>query len=268
MLTVLITGATSGIGEQFAQYYGNRGDTMHLLGRNNEKLIELKTQFEPLCEVHLWQVDLSKEDQLNHFLNQIRGVAFDVVINNAGFGDLNEFVNTDLADIEAMIATNVTALTKIAHTVLSTMKQHRRGYLLNVASLAGYFAGPYMATYYATKNFVLSLSEALAVEMREYNVLVSALCPGPTPTKFGYNASFPKMGISSSLGRTSVDEVVLTALSKMSRNKVIIVPGLVANLGVLVSKVVPRKLSTEIAGWYQKNALEKRKVKEEEIYEH
>ncbi len=266
MLTVLITGATSGIGEEFAHYYGNRGDTIHLLGRNNEKLLELKAQYESVAEVFLWNVDLSKEDQLNHFLNQVRHTTFDVVINNAGFGDLDEFIKSDLNHIEAMLATNITALTKIAHVVLNTMANQRRGYLLNVASLAGYFSGPYMATYYATKNYVLALSQALTIEMQPYNVTVSALCPGPTPTKFGLNASFPKMGSLKTLARTSVKEVVDSALVNMAKGKAIIVPGLVNNFAVLLSKITPRMLSTKVTGMYQKQAMVKREIKEEEIY--
>ena len=262
MLTVLITGATSGIGEEFAHYYGQRGDCIHLLGRNNEKLLELKDRYQDQYEVFLWQVDLANRNERQHFLNQVSDINYDVVINNAGFGDLDAYIDAPWSTIEAMIETNMTALSQIAHVVLKTMAKNQRGYLLNVASLAGYYAGPYMATYYATKNYVLSLSQSLSVEMKPYGVYVGALCPGPTPTKFGSQASFPKMHSLSDLAKSPVKQVVEDALKAMTNQKVIIIPKLTNKIGAVLSRVVPRMLSTKVIGAYQNKAREIRRERE------
>ena len=259
MLKVLITGATSGNGEAFVHYYGARGDCLHLLGRNNDKLLELRDLYQDQCEIFLWQVDLANRDERQHFLNQVQDVEYDVVINNAGFGDLDGYIEAPWSRIESMIETNITAMSQIAHVVLKTMAKKHRGSLLNVASLAGYFSGPYMATYYATKNYVLSLSQSLAVEMKPFNVYVGALCPGPTPTKFGLNADFPKMNPVADLAKSSIDQVVNESLRAMNKNKVIIIPKLTNKVGALLSKLVPRMVSTNIIGHYQHKARMVRK---------
>lgn len=252
MKQVLITGATSGFGLEFTHYYASRGYHVHLLGRNNDKLNELKAQYQDKTKVNLYQVDLSNDDQLNYWMGEVKDIEFDIVINNAGFGDYGLFVDSDITKQESMIKTNCLALTKISYMVLQSMKQRNYGYLLNVGSLAGFMAGPKMSVYYATKNYVLTFTEALAQEFKGTNVHISLLAPGPTRTAFNKNAETDQSSLLevnhkkfNLLHSGDPKEVVLQGISGLNKNKRIIIPYFQNKLLACVVKVVPRRIVSE-----------------------
>lgn len=254
MKQVLITGATSGFGLEFTHYYASRGYHVHLLGRNNSKLNELLGQYGHKTKVNLYQVDLGNDDQLNYWLNEVKDIEFDVVINNAGFGDYGQFADSDIGKQEYMIKTNCVALTKIAHMALQTMKKRNYGYLLNVGSVAGFLAGPMMSVYYATKNYVLTFSEALSQEFKGTGVHISCLCPGPTKTPFNQNANTKpesllevhQKGGFKLMHSGDPKEVVLEGIKGLNRNKRIVVPYFQNKLLVALVKLAPRRLTAEI----------------------
>lgn len=270
MKQVLITGATSGLGLEFTHYYASRGYHVYLLGRNNDKLLELKNKYEPNTRVNLYCVDLSNDDQLNHFLYEIKDTTFDIVINNAGFGDYGRFVESDLSVQERMIKTNCIALTKIAHTTLQPMKNRNYGYLLNVGSLAGFMAGPMMSVYYATKNYVTTFTEALSEELVGTGVTVSLLAPGPTRTQFNHNANTDKSSLIEVhhkgfklLHSGDPKEVVLEGIKGLNRSKRIIIPYFQNKLMATMVRFVPRKLVTSA----QMKIMEYRHGKREKVNE-
>lgn len=253
MKQVLITGATSGFGLEFTHYYASRGYHVHLVGRNNAKLNELLGKYGHKTKVNLYQVDLGNEDQLNYWLGEIGHIEFDVVINNAGFGDYGDFVESDIAKQEYMIKTNCIALTKIAYMALKNMKKRNYGYLLNVGSVAGFLAGPKMSVYYATKNYVVTLSEALAQEFKGTGVYISCLCPGPTRTAFNTNANAQPESLLNVhhkgfklMHSGDPKEVVLQGIKGLNRNKRIVIPYFQNKVLVALIKITPRRILAEV----------------------
>ena len=186
--TVLVTGASSGIGRELAKAFAADGSRLVLVARKRQALQQLADE---LRQAHKSQSEVLTADLaqpstpariFEHL--QTNGTRVDVLINNAGFGAHGEFVKLPLERQLEMIQVNVTSLTHLTRLMLPSMLERRRGGVLNVASTAGFQPGPGMAVYYATKAFVLSLSEAIAEEVRGSGVTVSALCPGPTATNF------------------------------------------------------------------------------------
>lgn len=249
MKKVLITGATSGLGLDFTKYYAQRGYHVYLLGRNNDKLLELREMYPA---VTIYCVDLANEEKLNYWLGEIKETFFDIVINNAGFGDHGEFVSSNLYKQEQMIKTNILALTKIAHVVLNRMKQEGYGYLLNIGSVAGFMPGPEMSVYYATKSYVNNFTQALHEEFKGTNIHISCLCPGPTKTAFNKNAGvnrenllkendskklfFIKNGVS--------EEVVKMGIEGLNQNKALTIPYTANKVLVFTTRVLPRSVLT------------------------
>ena len=253
MKKVLITGATSGLGLEFARYYGDRGYHLHLLGRNNEKLLELKDKYSPQCEVNLWNVDLSKDNQLDHFLNQIKDESFEIVINNAGLGDYGPFVSSDQNKVEQMVRVNVLALTKIAHVTLQNMVKRNKGYLLNVASMAGFMSGPNMAVYYATKSYVIHFSEALTAELKNDNVVVSCLCPGPVDTQFYSRSNLENSNLFKNLWVADAPTVVMEGIFGLQKKKPVNIVGFQNQMIVFATRFIPRQLLTNLTQYAQKH---------------
>lgn len=251
MKKVLITGATSGLGLEFTRYYGERGYCLHLLGRNNDKLLELKEKYSPLCEIKLWKVDLSIDEQLNHFLNQIENETYEIVINNAGLGDFGPFVKSELNKVEEMVKVNVLALTKIAHVTLQNMVKVNKGYLLNVASMAGFMSGPNMAVYYATKSYVIHLSEALTAELKNENIVVSCLCPGPVDTQFYTRSNLENSTLFKNLWVADAPTVVMEGIFGLQKRKPINIVGFQNQVIVFASRFVSRKALVKMTQYIQ-----------------
>lgn len=186
--TALITGASGGIGLEFANIHAEKGFNLVITARSEDKLNTLRQdlQVKHGVSVDVIVADLSHQDAPQKIFTEIqeRGIEIEYLINNAGFGGHGAFVDRNWKDDESMIDLNIKALTELTHLFLPQMLQRNSGKILNVASTAGFIPGPLQAVYYATKAYVLSLSEALAEEVYGTKVTVTALCPGPVATGF------------------------------------------------------------------------------------
>lgn len=186
--TALITGASSGIGKELARLHAAAGGDLVIVARREDALHDLQSELQQQhrVDVRCWAADLTESDAPQQLLDwTIReGIDINLLINNAGFGGYGRFDERDWETDRAMIQLNVMALTQLCHLFLPPMLAGKRGRILNVASTAGFIPGPLQAVYYATKAYVLSLSQALAEELRRENITVTALCPGPVATEF------------------------------------------------------------------------------------
>jgi len=246
--TVLITGASGGIGEEFAKLFAARGDHLVLASRNGEKLERLAASLSP-ARVEPLAIDLSTADapaKVQSFLDA-KGIAVDILVNNAGFGTFGAFAENPLEDELAQIQLNVTTLTHLTKLLLPGMLRRGRGKILNVASTAAFQPGPLMAVYYATKAYVLSFSEALANELKGSGVTVTCLCPGGTRTGFMARA---KMGDPEVLSKKSVmmDAAVVArrGIDALMKGKRLVIPGLLNKLLAHSTRLGSRGLSASI----------------------
>jgi len=249
MNTTLITGASSGIGAAFARKLAARGRNVLLVARSEDKLIALCNELGRLTSIRAQYValDLEQPDAAAQLLAETekRQLEIDMLINNAGFGSMGDFVKLDLKRELEMLQLNIRALVDLTHHFLPPMRERKRGTIINVASTAGFQAVPYMATYAATKAFVLSFSEALWDENRMHGVHVMALCPGVTETSF-----FEAAGIDRPPMRTiqTAEEVVDAALRGLRRQKPVVISGWTNWLTTAAERFVPRSLVTKVAG--------------------
>ncbi|WP_104401681.1 SDR family NAD(P)-dependent oxidoreductase [Vibrio penaeicida] len=186
--TALITGASGGIGLEFAKIHAEKGGNVVLVARSKDKLENLASELKQnhKVEVHVIAEDLSQPDAANKVFEQTEslGLQIDTLINNAGFGGHGLFHERDLTAEQAMVQVNITTLMNLSHLYLKGMVERNKGQILNVSSTASFIPGPLQAVYYATKAFVTSFSQALAEELADTQVTITALCPGPVATGF------------------------------------------------------------------------------------
>jgi len=257
MNTTLITGASMGIGAAFARKLAARGRNVLLVARSEDKLIQLCNELGRMSGIraHYFPLDLTKPEAPAQLFEetQRRELVIDTLVNNAGFGSMGEFVKLDVKRELEMIDLNVKALVDLTYLFLAPMRERKQGTILNVASTAGFQPVPYMATYAATKAFVLSFSEALWEENREYGVHVMALCPGVTDTEFFAAAKMDRPPM-----RTiqTAEEVVETALRALDHRKPSVISGWTNWLAVAAERFVPRSTVTKIAGKALRSHLE------------
>lgn len=255
MNTTLITGASSGIGAAFARKLAARGRNVLLVARSEDKLNALCNELGRQTSIRAQYValDLQEPDAAAQLFDETtkRGLEIEMLINNAGFGSMGDFVKLDLERELEMIQLNVKSLVELTHRFLGPMRERKSGTIINVASTAAFQAVPYMATYAATKAFVLSFSEALWDENRIHGIHVMALCPGVTETNF-----FQVAGIDRPPMRTvqTAEEVVETALAGLNRHKSTVISGWANWFTVEAERFVPRSFVTKVAG----NALRSR----------
>lgn len=249
MNTTLITGASTGIGAAFARKLAARGRNVFLVARSEDKLIALCNELGRLTSIRAQYLvlDLQQPDAATQLFEetQRRELEIEMLINNAGVGSMGDFVKLDLKHELDIINLNVRAVVELAHRFLAPMRERKGGTIINVASTAGFQAVPYMATYAATKAFVLSFSEALWEENHLHGIHVMALCPGVTETNF-----FEASGIDRPPMRTvqTPEEVVETALRGLERGKSVVVSGWTNWFMVEAERFVPRNVVTKIAG--------------------
>lgn len=249
MKTTLITGASSGIGEAFARRLAGRGENVLLVARSEEKLARMCNELGRANNINAQYValDLTEENAAVRLFEETsrRGLEVETLINNAGFGSMGDFARLDLARELGMIDLNIKSLVALTYHFLKPMRERRSGTIINVASTAAFQGVPGMATYAATKAFVLSFSEALWVENRSFDVHVMALCPGVTETNFfvAANAERPPMRAAQ-----TADQVVDTALSGLKRRKSHIISGWTNYLMAESERLVPRWIVARIAG--------------------
>src|SRR5438552_12011275 len=226
MNTTLITGASSGIGKAFARRLAARGRNVLLVARSEDKLITLCNELGRINSIRAQHVglDLTKPNAPAPLFEETetRGLAIDMLINNAGFGSMGEFTKQELARQLNMIDLNIKALVELTYRFLVPMRERKQGAIINLASTAAFQPVPYMTTYAATKAFVLSFSEALWEENRSFGVTVMALCPGVTETNFFEAARGHKPPARSS---QTPEEVVETALRGLAARRSSIVSG-------------------------------------------
>lgn len=219
-MKALVTGASSGMGRDMAKVLSEKGIDLILVARRTDRLEELKKQLS--THVQIISMDLALTENCLALYEQVKDQDIDILINNAGFGDCGKFAETSLDKELNMIDTNIRATHILTKLFLRDFRRKNRGWLLNVASSAGFLPGPLMATYYATKNYVLRLTEAIYEELRreKSRVSVSVLCPGPVRTEFSEVADvrFAVQGLDSRY-------VAEYAVNGMFRGKLILIPG-------------------------------------------
>ncbi len=242
----LITGASAGLGVDFARQLSARGDRLVLVARRKERLEALASE---LGNARAVAIDLGELGAAGRLIADLaaHGESVACLVNNAGFGLAGRVAELDGARQRSMIDLNCGALTELAHAVLPAMIAAKSGAILNVASTAAFQPGPGMAVYFATKAFVLSFSEALHEEVRGYGVSVTALCPGPTATEFGEVAGWGGNAMLDKLSATSAD-VVRAGIAAMDKRRAIVIPGLVNKAGAQGHRLLPRWLLRRVAG--------------------
>jgi hypothetical protein len=247
----LITGASSGIGSDLAKLLAEGGHDLVLVARNEEALRSVAAECEKSgVKAHVLAKDLSSPSAAQEIFDELsaRGIAVEVLVNNAGFGTHGMFVRTKLEDEVGMIQVNIVALIQLTRLFLPQMVSRKSGKIMNVGSMAGFVPGPYMSVYYATKAFVLSHSIALAQEVKKSGVIISALCPGPTRTDFQRRAKIAESKLFKTRGSMSSMDVAKAGYEGLMKGKLIVVPGFSNKVIRAASKIAPRRMLARIAG--------------------
>ncbi len=241
-MKVLITGASSGIGREIALLLTDKYDEYVLVGRNEERLNETKKlllEKKNTLNIKVVALDLTKEDSCVNLYNDNKGV--DLLINDAGFGDFGFFDETELSKDIAMINTNITALHILTKLYIKDMVEKNSGHILNIASIAGFFPGPLMSTYYATKAYVTRLSEGIREELRrkKSKVKISILCPGPVKTNFEKEANVK-------FNFNGVDSKYIARYAVKHLNRFYIVPQFKVKAARFMSKLISSKRAARV----------------------
>jgi hypothetical protein len=242
----LVTGASAGLGVEFARQLSSRGHRLVLVARRKERLEELAKE---LGDARAVAIDLSKANATAKLMADIEanGETVDLLVNNAGFGLIGQFATLDAKRQRQMIDLNVGALTELCRAAAPAMIKRKSGAILNVASTAAFQPGPKMAVYFATKAFVLSLSEALHEELKPHGIKVSCLCPGPTHTEFGEVAGFAGNGIFDKVAMSPA-QVVEKGIEGLEANRAVVITGWMNRLTAVSTRFVPRSVVRKIAG--------------------
>lgn len=250
-MKALITGASSGIGADMARVLNAEGIDLILVARRGKKLEKLKKELS--VDVKIIEMDISSTYNCMDLYNKVKKEDIDILINNAGFGICNNFSDIKIDKELDMIDLNIKSLQTLTKLFLKDFKKKDQGYILNVASSAGFVPGPLMASYYATKAYVLNFTQAIYQELKqdESNVSVSVLCPGPVNTEFNKVAKVK-------FNMKAMDSLTVAkyAIKNMFDEKLIIIPGIKIKLAIILSKFVPRKILLKIV--YK---IQERKIK-------
>ena len=240
-MKALITGGNSGIGRDMAYYLSSMGYDLIIVGKDLASLKDVKKKCN--TDVKIFNIDLSITDNVYKLYEKTKDENIDILINNAGFGLFGNFVDTDLDRELNMINVNIVAVHILTKLFLNDFVKRNSGYILNVASSAGFMAGPKLSTYYSTKNYVLKESLAIYEELKHMksNVKISVLCPGPVETNFNKVA-----GGSFNTKSATSEYVSKYAIDKMFKNKLIIVPTIKIKLAVFMCRLLPTKLLLKI----------------------
>ena len=242
----LITGASAGLGAEFARQLSGKDHRLVLAARRKDRLDALVSE---LGNARAVEIDLSEPEATAALMRDLEktGEQVDILVNNAGFGLRGPFAELDAARQREMIDLNCGALTELCRAVAPAMVERRSGAILNVASTAAFQPGPWMGVYFATKAFVLSFTEALHEELKPYGVKVSALCPGPTRTEFGAVAGIQSLG---QFDRLSMEAgpVVRAGLDGLDKNRAVVIPGATNRIGAWSTRFAPRSFVRRVAG--------------------
>ena len=249
-MTALITGASKGIGKELVIEFAKNNIDVILVARSQKLLHDLAQFAEDQYGIntYVFDIDLSEQnaaEELYHAVNK-KELTVHYLVNNAGFGDYGEFANSDLKKQSDMINLNVLTLTNLTHLFVQDMKKRKQGKILNLASVASFKPGPTMSVYFATKNYVLSFSEAIYEELKPYNIQVTALCPGPTESEFGKVAGFKILDGSKKSSFPSSKEVAQFGFKKMMKGKDIAIHGFVNTTLTTLTRFAPRSVVRKI----------------------
>jgi len=254
--TALITGATSGIGNELVELFAYDKHDLVLVARNLDNLNKLKEELEKTHKINVKVIskDLISQSAAYEIVEELEkeNIEIDVLVNNAGFGDYGIFATADLGKQEAMIDLNIKTLTVLTRLLLPHMMINQEGKILNVASIAAFSPGPYMSVYYATKAFVLSFTESIAYELKDYNIKVTALCPPPTRTNFASTAGEGASTFFEIFGMATPDQVARYGYESLERNKTVALYGFKNKALVFFARFLPRSVVTWMVGQIQK----------------
>ncbi len=244
--TVLITGASSGFGCEFARIFAADGYDLVLTARNEKKLRALAAELKDKCgtEVFIIVKDLSQKDAALDIFNETEqaGIDVNILINDAGFGDYSRYSEACWEKQYEMVNVNIIALIQLTRLYLPQMVRRKDGKILNMASMAAFAPGPYMSVYYASKAFVLSFSEALTGELKGTGVTVTAVCPGPAATGFEKVAGSGARKLFSATKKASAKEVALFSYHALIRGKTVAVPGIMNRISSVGQRFLPRSV--------------------------
>jgi len=246
---VLITGASSGIGREFASCFAKNKSNLVLVARSVDKLEQVASQLRDQHGAHVTVIgcDLSAIGAVKWLVEELdrRQLAIEVLVNNAGFGELGKFAELSVDRQVNMLGLNVVALTELSRRLLPNMLQANRGGMINVASTAAFQPGPNMAVYFASKAYVLSFSEALVEELAGTNVKISCLCPGPTDTGFGELSGMSSLKMFATT-KISAAEVAAAGYAGFRSGTAIVIPGWTNKAMTVVSKMMPSFITRKL----------------------
>ena len=256
MSTVLITGASGGIGYELAKLFARDRHNLVLVARSAEKLTQVAAELQKNgVTVKTIALDLSAPPAPRFLFDQLQreNIAVDILINNAGFGVFGEFAQMPEEEILGQINLNISALTELTRLFLPPMIARRSGRIMNVASVAGFQPGPLMAVYYATKAYVVSFSEAIANEvrkndMRNSGVTVTCFCPGATHTAFAQRAGIEESRLFK-LGAMSAEKVALDGYRAVMEGRTLVISGAHNWVIAQSTRFAPRKMVTAVSRW-------------------
>ena len=249
-MKVLITGASSGLGKDMAKIYSMKGYDLILVARSKDKMDKLASTLK--TNVKIITLDLSNIKNCYKLYDMVKNDDIDILINNAGYGVFGEFSETDLESELNMIDLNIKAVHILTKLFLKDFRRKNSGAILNVSSSAAFFSGPLFSSYYASKAYVLRLTQAIYEELRreKSKVYIGALCPGPVDTDFNKRAN-----INFNLRGLNSYDVAFYTIKEMEKGKVIIIPGFVMKLTCFLGRFVPSKLNLKISYNIQKKKI-------------
>ncbi|MCM1370388.1 MAG: SDR family oxidoreductase [Clostridium sp.] len=247
-MKALITGASSGLGKEFANILSNMGYDLILVARRKKKLESLKNKLK--TNITIIDMDISSSYNCIKLYEQVKNEDIDILINNAGFGLFGDFISTNIEKELDMIDLNIKAVHILTKLFLKDFKKKNKGYILNVASTAAFQPGPLMSVYYATKSYVFNLTHAIRKELKKEgsHIYIGTLCPGPVETEFNKVA-----GVKFSVKSLTSNYVCNYAIKKMFKNKSIILPGMSAKTVYYLGRFAPLNLKLNIAYNIQKS---------------
>lgn len=256
--TVLITGASNGIGYELAKLFAKDGHNLVLVARTAGKLAQVADELQRQFNISAKPIalDLATPSAPQTLFDQLQqeGIAVDILINNAGYAKYGEFVKVPLEESLGQIQLNIATLTTLTKLFVAPMLQRRSGKIMNVASTAGFQPGPLMAVYYATKAYVISFSEALANELKGTGVTITCFCPGATDTGFQYRAENSESRLFKKMYPMNVKTVARDGYRGLQKNKTLVISGIKNRILMQIVRITPRKLVTAISRWVSEQA--------------
>lgn len=246
----LITGCTSGIGKSLAYEFASHKHNLILVSRNEQKLLDLKDEILNKYDVDVFIIckDLLEPNASKNIFDIImqNKLNIDVLCNNAGVGMFGDFFDTDLFEINNLLTLNINALVELTHYIGQFFKAKKEGTIINIASTGAFVPGPYMSCYYASKAFVLSFSEAIAMELEKDNIHVCCVCPGSTKTEFFNKISKNNVDLLKNIKAMESEEVAKFIYKSYLKKKVVSIPGFKNNIAIFATRFISRKLSRKI----------------------